>query len=104
MFKFTEQGSDRARLEPRSVSNAIVFFLHPLLGYVHYSESGLLMEEPCPETFLGTLAPLHSALDHFMLSPDHLLLYAFHVVYDVIRSVALELSFQDLACTSPVCS
>lgn len=103
MFNFTEQGSDRARLEPGSVSNPIVFFLHPLPGYVHYSESGLLVEEACSETFLGTLTPPHSALEHFMLSSDHLLLYTFHVVYDIIQFVALELSFQDLACTSPVC-
>lgn len=46
MFKFTEQGSDRARLEPRSVSNPMVFFLHPLTGYMHYSESGLLWKSP----------------------------------------------------------
>lgn len=97
MFKFPEQGSDRARLEPGSVSNPTVFFLHPLPGYVRYSESVLLREEPCSETFLGTLAP-----PHFMLSPP-LLLYTFNVVYDIIRFVSLELSCQDLACTSPVC-
>lgn len=55
------------------------FPVHLLPGYMHHSESDLIVDKPCPETetFLGNLTLPHSARDRFMLSVDHLLVYTF---------------------------
>lgn len=64
MFKVRELVSGRARLAPRSASEASASAARQ-----HVSQRfDLLIGQPCSETFLEGSHPTHSAFDHFMLS------------------------------------